>query len=124
MNEYIINPSWFYWISVASAVKIGAVIVGFLALVILFICLIDYSFNKDMIGFGAKYKAECESDKKVGKIMAIVCGVMLIIAILVPSRETLIQMKLAELGTYDNANKAIEMIQDATDYILDHIKGE
>ena len=49
---------------------------------------------------------------------------LIILTILIPSKETMIQMQLAKFGTYENAGKAIEAIQDATDYILEHLKGE
>ena len=119
MNEYIINPSWFYWISVCEGIK---------ALVFVFVVLCGAGFIVNAIYYSVNTDYGDDDEAVFYKKWAVRFGVAVIVAvfigILIPSKETLIQMKLAELGTYDNANKAIEMIQDATDYILDHIKGE
>ena len=119
MNDYIINPSWFYWVSVCEGVKILAFVLAILCGTGFIAYVIFYSVDKD---FGDDDEAVIHKKWAVRFGIAVIVAVL--IGILTPSKETLIQMKLAELGTYDNANKAIEMIQDATDYILEHIKGE
>lgn len=118
MNDYIINPSWFYWISVCEGVKIFCYIIGVLSISGAVICTMNYfletGFNDD----------KAKLNKKLAVRFGVAVIVVALIAILIPSKETLVQMKLAELITYDNANKAIELIQDATDYILDHVSGK
>lgn len=118
MNDYIINPSWFYWISVCEGAKILCYTIGVLCAAGVIIGTMSYFVDK---GFN-------DDTAELGKKWAVRFGVAVIVAVLIgtliPSKETLIQMKLAELGTYDNANKVIEIIQDATDYILDRIGEE
>ena len=118
MNDYIINPSWFYWISVCEGVKFLCCTIGVLCVSGVIISAISYfsdiDFNKD----------KAELYKKWVTRLGVAVIVAALIAILIPSKETLIQMKLAELITYDNTNKVIEIIQDASAYILEHISGK
>lgn len=116
MNGYIIEPMWFYWVDVLAGLKEVFIIVACVAGVcggmgILFYC-------------ADNYMDEEEKSKVIKwvKIWAVIISTLILLAILIPSKETMIQMQLAKFGTYENVEKAIEAIQDATDYILEHLK--
>ena len=118
MNEYIINPSWFYWISVCDGVKVFCYIIGFVCGMVGGGNIISHFVN---MGFDDNV---AELNKKWAIRLGVATIIVVLIGTLIPSKETLIQMKLAELITYDNAEKIIENIQDATNYILENISGK
>lgn len=116
MKEYIINPSWFYWISVADAAKIGlCVIFGCLAIgcVVLWPALLaewtgdedDFRHRKMLI---------------VLSVLAVVTGLA---AMFIPSRNTLMEMQIARLATPENAAWTVDKLKEAVDYIVDAIKA-
>lgn len=115
--DYIINPSWFYWIEVAYTVKIcsfvAAVILLIASIVLAIVSHIDDDFD------------EHEDAKKKRKVMA-VCLVALalfsVVGIFVPSKQTLIEMMIAKKATYDNVSWTIEQVKEAVDYIISAIK--
>lgn len=115
--EYIITPSWFYWIEVANAVKICSFIAAGILLCSSIILAIlshdDDDFN------------EHEEAKKKRKVMAI-CLVALAlfsaVGIFVPSKQTLIEMMIAKKATYDNVSWTLEQVKEAVDYIISAIK--
>ena len=120
--NYIINPAWFYWMSVASGIKMVVLVV---AILMLFPC----------VGFfiNACIEAECEYDgfddddakrslKVSGKWLAISI-VLFVVFAFVPSKDTLIEMQVAKLATVENANWTLETIKSAVDYIVEAIKS-
>lgn len=119
--NYIINPAWFYWMSVASGIKTVVLVV---AILMLFPC----------VGFfiNACIEAECgdgfEGDdakrslKVSGKWLAISI-VLFVVFAFVPSKNTLIEMQIAKLATVENANWTLETIKSAVDYIVEAIKS-
>lgn len=115
--EYIINPSWFYWIEVANAVKICS----FVAATILLcasIVLAVVSHDDDFFG-------DHEDAKKKRKVMAaclVALALFSVVGIFVPSKQTLIEMMIAKKATYDNVSWTIEQVKEAVDYIISAIK--
>lgn len=115
--DYIINPSWFYWIEVANAVKtcsfVAAAILLFASIVLAVASHIDDDFM------------EHEDAKKKRKVMA-VCLVALAlfsaVGIFVPSKQTLIEMMIAKKATYDNVSWTLEQVKEAVDYVISAIK--
>lgn len=107
--NYIINPSWFYWISVVESIQILAIF----AAIILGIGWVLIFFS---------YTIDGEGKKRTLVLMALLIVSLVLIAIFIPSKETLIQMKIAEFATYDNAKITIDTIKSAADYILECLK--
>lgn len=118
MSGYIINPMWFYWVDV-----LGGFDFAFGALAI-FAVVGGIFFGA--LWLDSEYIEEEEKPKviKVVKKWAVLTSILIILTILIPSKETMIQMQLAKFVTYENAEKVIETIQDATDYILEQLRGE
>lgn len=115
MNGYIIDPMWFYWVSVADSLKelcIALPIVIFAVGVIF--SIFAYSDLDD------------DDDKKAfiktRLIAAAFLLLILIIAIFIPSKETLIQMEIAKHATYENTEVLMQKIKEASDYILENLK--
>ena len=103
---YIIDPMWFYWVSVVDVVKVCS---GFIAGIALFI-LITAGSCSDML---SKHTTRW-------LFVALVVGGAL--AVFVPSEVTLTKMLLAKFATYENAEIALDGIQSAADYIVNAIK--
>lgn len=118
MSGYIINPMWFYWVDVLGGLDLTFTVLASIAVV-----------GGIIFGFAwleVEYIEEEEKPKviKVVKKWAVLTSILIMLTILIPSKETMIQMQLAKFGTYENAEKAIEAIQDATDYILERLSGK
>lgn len=109
MNGYIINPMWFYWIGIADAIKCTMCIIAALLLVIAGTC------------FDIFIDEEPKLCKKIIPKIAVAGMTCLIIALFVPSKETLIEMQIAKYATWENAEWTINAIKDAVDYIVDAI---
>lgn len=113
--DYIIDPMWFYWLSVVDNLTTVALIVAVvtgvtIGVVSIFLFLDDTNIFKGHLILGAS-------------------GVLLFIAsvialIFIPSKQTLIEMEIAKHATYSNVESVKEQIKDATDYILDRLEGK
>lgn len=108
MNEYIISPAWFYWVNVVNSLKIVALagtIVGIFACIFLIVAVLE------------------EDDDFLKPLrITIACTAMCIIAtVLIPSKETLIEMQIAKYATWENAEWTVDAIKDAVDYIVNAI---
>ena len=113
--NYIINPAWIYWIKVVDTIKrlcfisaIGAVIVVIIAVVYAF----DSTFSEERI-----------AARKISKVLLPIIFALIIVSIFVPSKETLIEMKLAEVVTTENLNVGIESVKGILNDIISAIKS-
>lgn len=114
MNGYIINPMWFYWVSVADGLKTFCIAFP----IALFVA---------GIFFGIIKIADMDDDEKkpfikTCSIVAAILLAILIMAIFIPSKATLIQMEIAKHATYENTELLMEQIKEASDYILENLK--
>lgn len=112
--NYIINPMWFYWISVIDRLKIFALCADF-------ICVICVG-----VIFFVRLDACGEDEKTCTKWIHIFLAlfiVLTLISIFVPSRNTLIEMMIARNATTENATTAVEAIKSAVDYIINAIQS-
>ena len=112
MSGYIINPLWFYWLQVAEGVSVFLVVVSVVlcmySATVLLVSLADMVIDANFL--------------KAAKVSIIIAPIALLIALLIPSKETMIQMELARHVTYENVETIVEQITEATDYIIDRIK--
>lgn len=116
----IISPLTIYLINLMDplhAVFIGACIV-FLVLAILY--GIDYLDNKD----SSTEKYQKQAQKALGRTrrMAVICVLCMLLAVFVPSKNTIIEMIVAQNITVDNINAGEEKLKDAIDYLVDKVK--
>lgn len=107
----IINPIWFYLISVSSNLQIACAVIAVFAFIIVFIDVLMHPILEDMgadlKGWGPKLM-----------ITGIVCT---FISVLTPSKETCYQMMIASLVTKENIEMTAEAGKEAVDYIIDSI---
>lgn len=114
MTGYIINPIWFYFLDVCEGLKIVVfILAGCLAVTAI-------------IGFGMYACDEFYDDEKALKNlkkMIIATIILLVVAIIIPSKQTLITMMVAKFATYENAGWTVDAIKGAVDYIVEAIKS-
>lgn len=116
--DYIINPWWFYFVQVCGTLIDLFCIIG--ALIFIFgvtLWLINYFVLYED-------KSTCDSDRKClarFKHIYIIGAVMFIIGTLIPTEDTLIKMQIAKFGTYSNAEKVLNVIDEKTDALIDAI---
>lgn len=116
--DYIINPSWFYWLNVADSA------LSFLCS----ICVVSALCFAGLLiarGICADEYTTMESKEKIRKITRLSLIAFLVsgfIAIFIPSKNTLIEMMIAKKATYDNVSWTLEQVKEAVDYIISAIK--
>ena len=109
--NYIINPAWFYWISVADNVKIVDAVLSMIVTCIGTLTAIGGFIDED------------DNLKKRGFHICALAFVMWVVFALIPDKNTLIEMQIARLATYDNANWTVDAMKSAVDYIVEAIKS-
>lgn len=131
--DYIVNPSWFYWLNTIEAFRIiffGILVCLILASVVILIALALAFFE------GKDYKDHLDEDgnptdpdwktylmtKKLAKIILPITIVFAIITAFIPSKETIISMMIAKYATKTNVNMTIEGIKSVVDYIINAMK--
>lgn len=109
--NYIINPAWFYWISVADGAKLFVLL-----------CAVLLTLIGALVAIGGAVDDEDEIKKK-GIILLLVSVITWIAFIFIPGKQTLIEMMIARTATVDNANWTVETLKSAVDYIVEAIKS-
>ena len=118
--SYIINPMWFYWLQVVSGIKIA--LAGFLVL----LCGAVIVLSLVLLVNAADDGLDSELVQVIKKVLKKVIFAFLLVsvaAVIVPGRETLIEMQIARYATVENASWTLEAIKSAVDYIVDAIKS-
>lgn len=113
MNGYIINPAWFYWVNIVNGIKTIMSLLAGASLVA--------SFLSALISLDETDTATSKKFEKIALKMFIVAMVCIIISLFIPSKETLIEMKIAEYATLENAEWTVDAIKDAVDYIVNAV---
>lgn len=125
--NYIINPSWFYWLGVVESMR-GFMLAVFIVSIVgigaaLIIIPVDVKLVQD-------YPDVCDFEKKTVqfftkalKFAIGVCIVTVLFLVFVPSKETLIEMMIAKQATYENATWTVDAVKSAVDYIIQAIQS-
>lgn len=125
--NYIINPSWFYWLGVVESMR-GFMLAVFIVSIVgigaaLIIIPVDVKLIQD-------YPDVCDFEKKTVqfftkalKFAIGVCIVTVLFLVFVPSKETLIEMMIAKQATYENAAWTVDAVKSAVDYIIQAIQS-
>ena len=129
--NYIISPSWFYWISVADGLRTALLVVvivfGIASCVLVPMAIYEKHEYGGLPQDGGSYDRQCLREMnlvcKWSKTAFFATIVFLILLILIPSRNTLIEMQIAKYATYENAQWTLETLKSAVDYIVNAIKS-
>lgn len=115
--NYIINPSWFYWLNMVGSlreVSLGlAIAAAIIALILGLLVITDCLYDEDLT------KRCC----RLLKGLAIFTGIMVLLFVFLPSKNTLIEMQVARFATHENAEWTVDAIKSAVDYIIEAIKA-
>lgn len=125
--NYIINPSWFYWLGVVNSMR-GFMLAAFIvAIVIVGVSLIVIPVNVKII---QDYPNMCDGERKAirffTKALKIAIGVCIVAGlflVFVPSKETLIEMMIAKQTTYENTTWTVDALKSAVDYVVQAIQS-
>lgn len=125
--NYIINPSWFYWLGVVNSMR-GFMLAAFIvAIIIIGVSLIIIPVEVKMI---QDFPTICADERKMVcfftkalKISIGVCIVTALFLVFVPSKDTLIEMMIARQATYENATWTVDALKSAVDYVVQAIQS-
>lgn len=125
--NYIINPSWFYWLGVVNSMR-GFMLAAFIvAIIIIGVALIVIPVEVKII---QDFPTICADERKVVrfftkalKVSIGVCVAAGLFLVFVPSKETLIEMMIAKQATYENATWTVDALKNAVDYVVQAIQS-
>lgn len=125
--NYIINPSWFYWLGVVHSMR-GFMLTAFIvSIIVIGVSLIIIPVNVKLI---RDYPSISDDERKVvrffTKALKVAIGVCVIgglFLIFVPSKDTLIEMMIAKQATYENATWTVDALKSAIDYVIQAIQS-
>lgn len=121
---YYINPIYFYLMNVSTGLKTFLFVMGGFAMAMSIIMFVLWLAD----GCGTLNYKEMDDDEKATfklfKKIIIASIISLFIGILVPSKETCIEMMIASQVTHENVSATKEEIYEIVDYITDKVKGE
>lgn len=127
--DYIINPWWFYLISVVSNINGIAVFLGmssFVAIVLLFILKYDKILGRkhsidEFCCSHTNTPEEIKGDRFVFKVGVCVFIISSMVAIVIPSQDTMNKMLIANTLTKQNISTGADFTQDQVSKIIDKI---
>lgn len=125
--NYIINPSWFYWLGVVKSMR-GFMLAAFIvAIIIIGVALIVIPWNTYII---REFPSVSDDERKTLqfftkalKVAIWVCILAALFLVFVPSKDTLIEMMIAKQATYENATWTVDALKSAVDYVVQAIQS-
>lgn len=125
--NYIINPSWFYWLGVVESMHCTMFIGLVLSIVVIIASAFIIPMNESIV---RDFPNNCDYEQeivqfftKVLKVAIGVCIVTGLFLVFVPSKKTLIEMMIAKQATYENATWTVDAVKSAVDYIIQAIQS-
>lgn len=116
---YYINPIWFYLINISEGIKTFFSVAGGVVLIVSAIILVGWSLDND-IDFANLHDDEKKVLTIIKKII-IASLVSIFICILIPSKETCVEMMIASQVTHENVSATKEEIYKFIDYVVDKL---
>lgn len=125
--NYIINPSWFYWLGVVESMRyfmVAAFIISIAAIIVAIIIVPgDMRMIREFPDMSDDERKSVQFFTKVLKAAIWVLVTSGLILLFVPSKETLIEMMIAKQATYENATWTLDTLKSAVDYIIQAIQS-
>ena len=125
--NYIINPSWFYWLGVIESMRyfmVAAFIISIAAIVVAIIVVpVDIRIIRDFPDMSDDERKSVQFFTKVLKAAIWALVISGLILLFVPSKETLIEMMIAKQATYENATWTLDTLKSAVDYVVQAIQS-
>ena len=125
--NYIINPSWFYWLGVVESMRyfmIAAFIISIAAIIVAIIIVpVDMRMIRDFPDMSDDERKSVQFFTKVLKAAIWALVISGLILLFVPSKETIIEMMIAKQATYENATWTLDALKSAVDYVVQAIQS-
>ena len=125
--NYIINPSWFYWLGVVESMRyfmIAAFIISIAAIIVAIIIVpVDIRMIRDFPDMSDDERKSVQFFTKVLKAAIWALVISGLILLFVPSKETIIGMMIAKQATYENATWTLDALKSAVDYVIQAIQS-
>lgn len=127
--NYFIDPSVFYWINVLAGAQTLFGILGGITLVAGISFIIGAIYNKYQIIYWEEGKSSNSHKKYLktcthGAWICMTIGILLSLGcVLLPDKETSMQMLVAKTATFDNVNWTVAQVKEVIDYIVTAIKS-
>lgn len=112
--NYIINPSWFYFLGVVNAIKVASIL-----------GTVFFGIAFGGLGIGMILDGDVYDDDEMKRFRRLLKGlaagfvISALVLIFVPSKTTLIEMQIARMATHDNVEWTVEQIKSVVDYIIE-----
>lgn len=121
---HVISPMWFYLCEVSDSAKLIAII-AVIALASVLGGLLVFGFG--YVAYNIQYGEE-DCDYKLGIALieiaekfVIPFAITLVLAVVIPSKETLYKMMVADVATYENIDLTTQTIEEAFDHVIDKL---
>lgn len=127
MNNYIINPSVFYWINVFSTLRGFSIAFFVISIMAAIGCtIVAIFFYHDSVVYestrdSSTYKMKLY--RRIAIITTIVAFLSSLVITFLPDKMTSIEMLIARTATYENAELTVQGIKEVVDYIVQAIKS-
>lgn len=125
--NYIINPSWFYWLGVVESMRyfmIAALIISIAAIIVAIIIVpVDIRVIREFPDMSDDERKTVQFFTKALKIAIAALVISGLILMFVPSKETLIEIMIAKQATYENATWTVDTLKSAVDYVIQAIQS-
>lgn len=144
MTNYIIDPAVFYWINVLSLIQTVFAVIGGFTLTAFIALFITSIYKRYGLSEPKKPDKECRYDmeryqremrdyendlkdlrmiKKYMMISLIAGGLMVLVSIFIPGKQTSVEMLVARAATFDNVDWTVQQVKEIVDYIVSALKG-
>lgn len=126
--DYIINPIWFYLFQFIAGIRTLTIVASILLYLgaiamLIYACWANSELNY-CYGNGERQKELLKSRDKWIKHLkkTLIWGcVALVIAVMIPTQETILRMMIANFATEDNVSLVFNKIIEGAQYVLDKI---
>lgn len=130
MNNYIIDPSVFYWVNVFGSLQIVFAIFGAILTISGIGFLIgwfmyhnekfDYDTESEYYIRAKRYEKLC---KQWVMVLLIIGIPLVLVSIFIPSKQTGIEMMVAKTATFENVDWTVAQVKEIIDYIVSALNG-
>lgn len=119
MGEYIVSPTFVYWMNTLGSIAITC---GFFGGIFFFAFSISLIWHFTTLPYADKDDKDFLLSKKWFIIFGIISLIFIVLAIIIPSKNTMLEMLIAKVSTKENVQSAIEAGKSLVDYVVNAIK--